>query len=157
VKWCKDGDDDAYGSPYGSVMSCEAPGDSWIKDGTKARACEDCHDDNQYVHPFGSCNHSWYTKANGIGTSYDYDCDGQETECGQYQKFTDCTLNGSLQCVGSGYLPNSSRPSGASDPSIDPYCGSNQFVPGCQAIATLDGGISCVAQSPVQYNPITCK
>jgi hypothetical protein len=157
VGWCHDEDGDGYGSPHGMVTSCSAPGADWIQQGSKDRACSDCHDGNGLVVPNGNyCSGEWYQPESGVGTSYDYNCSGSETECGTAPKFEGCTL-GAGACVGMGYLPNSDRPSSGADPSQNPYCGSDEFVPGCSLLSVMDGGVLCVPKPSVKYNPITCK
>ena len=111
--WCFDADGDGYGS--GETKSgCVSPGAGWIESGSKPSACGDCKDQDQKVNPGVTACSSQAYSANG-GLSYDYDCDGKETECGSNPKAETCKLNlGS--CSGSGYLPVNGK-----------YCGSMQF------------------------------
>jgi hypothetical protein len=118
--WCFDGDQDDHGNPNNTQKSCEKPGDRWVT------VCDDCHDGNKLVHPGAlSCQGTAYTKSDGSTKSYDYDCDGEESECGDAQKANEsgCQTSG-LSCTGSGYVPTNRVGSGQS---FDKYCGSTQW------------------------------
>ncbi len=150
AKWCHDEDNDGYGNPTSTVTSCTSPGAQWIEAGSKQRACEDCNDANNLVHPFSNhCDGKGYALDNG-GVSFDFNCDGNETECGTTQKAdpNGCHVSsgGATTCAGSGYLPT--KRTGTNQ---NPYCGSTSYrqcTPG-------PGG--CAATVHNDYNPVTCK
>lgn len=151
ASWCKDDDNDTYGA-LPAVQSCDPPGPSWVKAGSKPKACGDCNDENQYAFPgSNNCNHTGYPIDNGK-VSFDYNCDGAETECGAYLKATgDCALDPSSPskpCKGDGYLPTK-----RTGPGENPYCGSTDY----RVCELSSGGVSACKATVVQYNPITCK
>jgi len=129
--WCRDQDGDTHGDPQQSKTACEAPGADFVT------LCDDCHDANADVHPAADCQIVSYQPAQGGGESFDYNCDGVETECGQIAKAQTCGPS-VLQCGGSGYVPNPNRQATASQ---DAYCGSTQYRQ-CTPLATF-----CTAQT----------
>jgi hypothetical protein len=126
--WCRDQDHDTHGDPQQTKTACESPGADWVT------LCDDCHDDNADVHPGAPCQTMSYQPAQGGGDSFDYNCDGVETECGQIAKATTCGPT-VLQCGGSGYLPNPDRQATTTQ---NAYCGSTQWRQ-CTALATFCG------------------
>jgi hypothetical protein len=60
-----------------------------------------------------------YTNASG-STSFDYDCDGTESEQPGFAHLTGCS-----SCPSNGYPPATPVRSGVG---IDPYCGANQLL-----------------------------
>jgi hypothetical protein len=136
-----DSDGDGYGGTSANE-GCQPPGiGRWVT------TAGDCDDNNEIVHP-GQTNFfaQGYTKTGGTGVSFDYDCNGRETESGNSPK-GNCQVV-ALTCVGSGYLVASPARSG---PGVDPYCGSTASV-------TCSGGaLNCKASAPFQAPPIACR
>jgi hypothetical protein len=134
TKWCRDRDGDGHGDPNESKTACIAPGTEW-----KAQ-CDDCRDGNARVHPDAECREDGYTLSDGVTLSFDYDCDGHESECADFVKADadGCGPVGPLNCAGSGYLPNPDRSAGAEQNS---YCGSTAYR-NCVSV-----GIPCVSQT----------
>ena len=136
-----DSDGDGYGGTSASE-GCQPPGiGRWVT------TAGDCDDNNEVVHP-GQTNFfaQGYAKTGGTGISFDYDCNGRETESGSSPK-GNCQVV-ALNCVGSGYLVASPARSG---PGVDPYCGSTLSV-------TCSGGaLNCKAGAPFQTPPIACR
>jgi len=127
--WCFDGDQDSHGTPSNTQKSCEKPGDRWVT------VCDDCHDGNKLVHPGAlSCQGTAYTKSDGSTKSFDFDCDGEEAECGDAQKANEsgCQTSG-LSCTGSGYVPTNRVGTGQS---FNKYCGSTQWRQ-CNSITAI--------------------
>jgi hypothetical protein len=153
VKWCKDNDNDGYGSPFNTVMSCYKPGTgSWIQEGSKPEACGDCADLVKEAHPFSNfCGATGYL-ANG-SVSFDYNCDTYENACADYQKATTCGFDAtSGKCTGSGYLPV------PGSTAKNKYCGSTQYQDCVPATVTPDaGGTNVCTPSVKAWNPLTCK
>lgn len=134
--WCLDSDGDTHGDPNNSQRSCTQPSDKYTT------VCDDCDDANNKVYPGQTtCQKDAYTVPNSTTKSYDYDCSGQETECGQYQKATDCAGT-VLGCTGSGYLPTNRQVTAG----MDAYCGSTTWRQ-CTYVP-LQGG--CVGQNSNQ-------
>ena len=136
-----DSDSDGYGGTS-VTESCRPPGiGRWVT------TAGDCDDNNEVVHP-GQTNFfaQGYTKTGGTSVSFDYDCNGHETESGNSPKGS-CQVV-SLTCVGSGYLIASPPRSG---PGVDPYCGSTASV-NCSG-----GALNCRASAPFQTPPIACR
>ena len=138
--WCRDQDLDTHGDPQQSQTACEPPGTDWVT------RCDDCHDDNPDVHPGADCQAASYPPAPGAGESFDYNCDGVETECGQIAKAQTCGPS-VLQCGGSGYLPNPTRQATAQQ---DAYCGSTAWRE-CTPAAAF-----CIAQQQMR-EAVTCN
>jgi len=133
-----DSDHDGFG---GSSMSTCASGSDWTT------ATGDCDDANADVHPGQT---SWfavgYTPTGMTTISFDYDCDGKETESAATPK-ANCQAMG-LSCVGSGYVPATPVRSGAS---VDPYCGS------ASAIVCSVQLLVCKAGPPQPAMAIACR
>jgi hypothetical protein len=131
--WCHDRDGDGHGDPMETQSACASPGDGW------SATCDDCEDGNPLVHPGAECQPVGYSRTDGGTVSFDFDCDGQEDECGDFVKAAaECTIGGPLNCNGSGYLPNPDRTASSSQ---NPYCGSTAYR-NCVSI-----GVPCVAQA----------
>jgi hypothetical protein len=132
--WCRDRDHDGFGNPSETELACTQPGGEWTED------CGDCHDDNGEVHPGVDCHDGSYLAADGVTMSFDWDCDGQETECGTFVKANanGCGVVGPLNCAGSGYLPNPNRTATAGQ---NAYCGSTAYR-NCVSV-----GLPCVPQA----------
>jgi hypothetical protein len=132
--WCRDRDHDGFGNPSETELACAKPGGEWIED------CGDCHDDNGDVHPGVDCRDGPYQAADGVTMSFDYDCDGDETECGTFVKAnpSGCGVAGPLSCAGSGYLPNPNRTATTGQ---NAYCGSTTYR-NCVSV-----GLPCVPQN----------
>lgn len=131
--WCRDRDGDGYGDPDVVKTACVSPGTEWTAQ------CNDCRDDNALVHPEAECRKEGYALSDGITLSFDYDCDGHETECADFVKASPdgCGTVGPLSCAGGGYLPNPDRKAGED---LNAYCGSTAYR-NCVSVA-----LPCVAQ-----------
>lgn len=140
VLYFLDQDGDGYGGTSTST-SCAPPATgTWVTRGG------DCDDSNPTVNPGQSAYFAVsYMPPGATAVSFDYNCDGSETESGSAAK-ADCEVT-SLSCVGSGYLEASPVRSG---PGVDAYCGSEDAV----TCAVTD--LVCKAGSPYTVAPITC-
>jgi hypothetical protein len=140
IEWCPDLDGDAHGDMTQKQLSCQRPQEGWVT------VCDDCHDGNAAVHPGAGCNAEPYEVTGGTDRSFDYDCDGVETECGVITKAQTCTITGLSGCGGHGYLPNPERPAGESQ---NEYCGSTQwrqcgsFPIGCSGTTQQRPAVTC--------------
>lgn len=141
--WCRDRDGDGFGNPAETRFQCGDPGGEWTQN------CGDCHDGNADVHPGADCQGGGYLAADGVTTSFDYDCDGHETECGTFTKAAaaGCGIMGPLACGGSGYLPNPNRTATTEQ---NAYCGSTSYR-NCISV-----GLPCVAQT-VTKTAVVCR
>ena len=136
-----DGDGDGYGGTTTS-NACLAPDSgAWVAKGG------DCDDSNPTVNPGQTAFFAvGYTPTGKSTVSFDYDCDGQETESGSPAKASCAVV--SLSCVGSGYIPASPSRTGAG---VDPFCGS------AEAVTCALMGLACQAGSPQAASPIACR
>ncbi len=147
--WCQDKDGDLYGDPATEKKACLSPGKGWINKASKARACEDCADDEKLAYPSSThCDGAGYPVNNGV--SFDFNCDTKETECGgvSVKAKDQCMPNpsGPFGCIGMGYLPT--KRTGANQ---NEYCGSDEF-----RVCTMTSPGNC--KGTIQkHNPITCK
>lgn len=140
--WCHDQDGDQHGDPAQTQSACASPGSDWTS------VCDDCDDTETLVHPGADCQVASYTALDGVTLSFDYDCDGVETECGTFVKAAaGCTTAGIGVCAGGGYLPNPNRTASSGQ---DAYCGSTAYR-NCIAV-----GVPCVAQATTM-TAITCQ
>jgi hypothetical protein len=145
-------DNDGFGNGSQTTVSCNKPSGNWVQEGSKPSACDDCFDQNDNVFPGSThCDHAGYL-ANG-GISFDYNCDGNQLACSDFQKAGICApdLANPGKCTGSGYIK-------ANKVIQNPYCGSDTMQH-CNAVSTgVDGGTAngCIA-SVSSANPITCK
>ena len=116
-QYCADSDHDGHGDPTKRPTACENLGSEWVTN------CDDCHDQNPEVFPGTTdCRAVPYTLPDGLTTSFDYDCSGAVTECGEVMKApASCTRTFS-GCDGGGYLQ--SQPDGGGP---SPYCGSTRY------------------------------
>src|SRR5262249_36499594 len=106
----------------------------------------DCDDSNPSVNPGQSGYFAvGYTPTGQSGESYDYNCDGKETESGTPPKASCKEV--SLKCVGSGYIVATPARSG---PEVDPYCGSDQQV------TCATASLACQAGPAFSASPIAC-
>jgi hypothetical protein len=114
---CADADGDGHGDPNQRTSQCD-PGSGWVT------ICDDCHDRNPEVFPGATtCRSLPYLGADGIGSSFDYDCSGSVSECMQVTKAVgNCTPMG-IGCSGSGYLSKQE----AGDADVAAYCGSTSY------------------------------
>ncbi len=120
--------------------ACAPPTAQWVDGGG------DCDDSNPDVHP-GQTSYFTvpYTPTGKTTLSFDYDCDGKETESGSPPKGGCQVVN--LACVGDGYVPLApSRGAGADD-----YCGS------ASEIACSGGVLACKASAPFAASEIACR
>jgi hypothetical protein len=108
-KWYADGDGDGYGTAA-FVEACAKPAGY-------AAASGDCLDSNGAVHPNAPALGTSFAGPNGV--SFDYDCNGTETEDGAPEHFPGC-----VGCYETGYLSATPYRSG---PGINSYCGSTQM------------------------------
>jgi len=113
-----DGDGDGYGGTT-TLLACTPPdAGTWVTKGG------DCDDSDAIVNPGQTAYFSTGYMPTGKSTvSFDYNCDGQESESGNAPKAA-CQVV-SLACVGSGYIEASPARSGVG---VDPFCGSDQSV-----------------------------
>jgi hypothetical protein len=134
-----DGDGDRYGGTT-TFTGCEAPANgSWVRVGG------DCDDSNSEVNPGQTAYFAHgYVPTGKSTTSFDYNCDGQETESGNSPK---AGCYGGLNCMGSGYVAATPQRSG---PGVDPFCGSDQ------AVTCALQALTCTAGPQQQVAPITC-
>jgi hypothetical protein len=134
ITYYADGDGDGYGGTT-TVAGCTPPSNgNWVTQGG------DCDDSNAQVHPEVMAFYTLgYTPPGATQVSFDYNCDGMETESGTSAK-ADCAGAGLLNCAaGDGYIQASPARTGVG---VDAYCGSGQEVK-CAA-STL----ACAAGSP---------
>ncbi len=136
----RDDDGDGYGGSV-TFMGCSPDAGTWVSVGG------DCDDSNAQVNPGQTAYFSsGYVPPGQSGTSFDYNCDGQETESGSPPRL-DCQATNVTTCVGDGYVPATPARSGTG---VDPYCGSDQSEH-CGFV-----GLSCTAGAPQQASPIAC-
>jgi hypothetical protein len=144
VVYFDDGDGDGYGGTT-SWTGCAPPNSSGS--GRWVTAGGDCDDSNADVHPKQAAYFATAYVPTGKSTpSFDYDCDGEESESGAAPKLH-CQVV-SLSCVGSGYVEASPVRSG---PGVDPFCGSSEKET-CGSSA-----LSCTAGAPQPAAPIACR
>ncbi len=135
VAFYEDVDGDGYGVTANAKFACAAP-QGFTKVGG------DCLDTDPNVHP-GQTAYSGkgYTNASG-STSFDYDCDGTESEQAGYAHVTSCNL----ACDLKGYGPAKAIRGGVG---VDPYCGST-VLNGCSfgsGSGSISGSMSCILGS----------
>jgi hypothetical protein len=136
----RDDDGDGYGGSV-TFTGCSPDAGTWVSVGG------DCDDSNAQVHPGQTAYFSTgYVPSGQSATSFDYNCDGQETESGSPPKL-DCQAMNVTTCTGDGYIPATPARSGTG---VDPYCGSDQSEH-CAFV-----GLSCTAGAPQQASPIAC-
>jgi hypothetical protein len=141
VLYFNDGDDDGYGGTT-TVTQCDPPTTGhWVTRGG------DCDDSNAMVSPGQAAYFATGYVPTGQSTlSFDYDCDGAESESGN-AVHASCQVV-ALVCGGSGYLEASPARSGTG---VDPFCGSDQ------AVTCAFAGLTCKAGSPYTTGPIACR
>jgi hypothetical protein len=135
-----DGDGDGYGGTT-TFTGCEAPANgSWVRIGG------DCDDSKPDVNPGQAAyfDHG-YVPTGKSTSSFDYNCDGVETESGNSAK-AGCYASG-LNCLGSGYVTATPSRGG---PGVDAFCGSDHAVNCAFQVLT------CTAGPQQQVAPITC-
>jgi hypothetical protein len=137
----KDFDNDGYGLTAMPSSACTKPAGYAVLGG-------DCLDTNAGVRP----NQTDFTGVGyasaGGSTSYDYNCDGVETEAPGFPHFTSC--NADCSSPPQGYnqaLP--ARPAGAG---VNAFCGSSSAI-GC---SSSSGSGSCSGSS-TSLAPIRCR
>jgi hypothetical protein len=140
VLYFLDADGDGYGGTSTSTGCAPPTTGTWVTTGG------DCDDSNATVNPGQTAFFAVGYDLPGTTTvSFDYNCDGQETESGSPAK-ADCK-EVSLSCVGSGYVEATPVRSG---PSVDPFCGS------AQAVTCALTSLVCQAGAPYAVTPIAC-
>jgi len=141
VLYYNDGDDDGYGGTT-TVTQCDPPTTGhWVTQGG------DCDDSNQVVSPGQTAYFpTGYVPTGQSTISFDYDCDGVESESGNAVKASCQTV--ALACTGSGYIEASTVRSGAG---VDRFCGSDQAVT-CAFVS-----LACKAGSPYTTGAIACR
>jgi hypothetical protein len=140
VLYFLDGDGDGYGGTT-TVKTCVPPDSgAWVTSGG------DCDDSNAAVNPGQSAYFSaGYIPTGKSSVSFDYNCDGDESESGTPAKAS-CQLV-SLSCVGSGYIEASPVRGGSG---VDAFCGSTE------AVTCALSSLSCKAGAPYAVSPIAC-
>jgi hypothetical protein len=135
-----DGDGDGYGGTSTSRACVPPTTGTWVTVGG------DCDDSNATVNP-GQTSYfaAGYVPPGTTSVSFDYNCDGAETESGSPVKAACAIVN--LSCGGSGYLEMSPVRSG---PGVDPFCGSTQ------AVTCAWANLVCQAGLPYAVAPIAC-
>jgi hypothetical protein len=127
--YCGDADGDGHGDPTKRPTSCENLGAEWVT------LCDDCHDGNPDVFPGATaCKPVPYFLLDGVTQSFDYDCNGAVTECGEIVKVMGSCAPSGLACSGAGYLPSAERADAGSAP--DAYCGSTRYRV-CNRVAAI--------------------
>ena len=129
-QYCGDADGDGHGDTTKRPTSCENLGTEWVT------LCDDCHDGNADVFPgTTACKSVPYLLLDGVTQSFDYDCNGSVTECGEVMKVMgSCAPSSGLGCTGGGYMPSAERADAASAP--DAYCGSARYRV-CNRVAAI--------------------
>lgn len=141
VTYYLDADNDAYGGAM-SVTSCfPPPSGTWVTVGG------DCDDSNGQVHP-GQLGYFdvGYLPPGQTQKSFDYNCDGKETESGNSPRASCAVV--SLACTGSGYVEATPARSGMG---VDPFCGSTS------AVTCAFASLNCQAGAPYMTSAITCR
>lgn len=140
VVYYLDGDGDGYGGTT-TYDGCLPP-DS----GTWVTVGGDCDDSNATVNPGQAAYFAvGYVPTGKTDVSFDYNCDGEETESGDPAK-ADCAFV-KLSCEGSGYIEATPVRSGVG---VDPYCGS------AQTVSCVVSSLTCQAGAPATASPIAC-
>jgi hypothetical protein len=142
VTWFRDDDGDGVGGTH-TVDACAPPlTGEWTSKGG------DCDDGNPDVNPGqkGWFDHP-YVVSGSVQLSYDYDCDGKESEPpGSPDKSTGSCTYQLTKCIGAGYLPVNPPRSG---PGVDPFCGSTSVLVctvaalSCSASTTSGAAVLC--------------
>jgi hypothetical protein len=134
-----DGDGDGYGGTT-TFTGCAPPANgAWVRTGG------DCDDSKADVNPGQTAYFArGYLPTGKSMTSFDYNCDGEETESGNSPK---AGCYGGLNCMGSGYVAAAPPRSG---PGVDPYCASDR------AVTCALQALTCAAGPQQQVSPITC-
>lgn len=139
-QYCADSDHDGHGDPTKRPTVCENLGSEWVTN------CDDCHDQNPEVFPGATgCRAVPYTLPDGLTQSFDYDCNGNVTECGEVMKATASCARTITGCNGSGYLPTQPDGGGPS-----PFCGSTRYRvcsplgPICTAATEMREAVQCL-------------
>ncbi len=141
ITYFLDGDGDGYGGTTTSKGCVPPDSRPWVT------MSGDCDDSNATVNPGQTTYFAMgYVPTGKTSPSFDYDCDGAETESGMSDKAACQTVN--LTCKGSGYIEASPVRSGAG---VDPFCGS------AQAVTCASKNLSCQAGAPYATTPIACR
>jgi hypothetical protein len=140
IVFFRDGDGDGYGGTT-TAKGCVPPDSgAWVTTGG------DCDDSNPTVSPGQTAYFTQgYTPTGKSTVSFDYNCDGQESEAAAPAK-AQCGFVG-LSCVGSGYLEASPVRSGGG---VDPFCGSDQ------AVTCAVTNLVCQAGPAYTTSPVAC-
>lgn len=117
TSYYRDADNDSWGS---NVKSCTG-GAGWV---TKTG---DCNDGSADVFPGQTSTFAVGYTVTGGATSFDYNCDGQETSAGSiHESPGTCTAStGGASCTGEGYLPTVPPRTGNG---INSLCGSTRYL-----------------------------
>jgi len=86
--WFEDDDGDGYGDPATGTSACSAPSSLYVSND------DDCYDGNSDASPDQT---DWFDTDRGDG-SFDYDCDGHETQ--EETDFGSCDYDSSGNCAG---------------------------------------------------------
>ncbi len=139
VLYYLDGDHDGYGGTT-KMSACAPPAANWI---TKSG---DCDDGNAVVNPGQTAYFGvGYTVSGSSLVSFDYDCNGVESESGGPPKANCQSV--SVSCVGSGYVAATPPRSG----NVDPYCGSEN------AVTCAFAGLNCMPGPAQAANAVSCR
>lgn len=144
ITYYADGDNDGYGGTT-TIVGCTPPSAGrWVTQGG------DCDDSNAQVHPGVTTFFTvGYTPPGATQTSFDYNCDGVETESGTSAK-ANCSGAGLLNCsAGDGYIQASPVRAGVG---VDAYCGSDQEVKCSAATLACAAGTPYAAPSTIACN-----
>jgi hypothetical protein len=87
--------------------------------------------------------------ADGATHSFDYDCSGSATECGEVTKATGTCMPSGVACTGAGYVPDPERAeAGVGE---NPYCGSTRYrlcnrntIVSCGTTTEMREAITCL-------------
>jgi len=145
-----DVDQDSYGSITDTQTACESPGADWVLQGG------DCDDANADVHP-GQTTYFPTPYTIGSSVSFDYDCDGQETQdpAGGPVLAADPTCTGNPQqgpCTGpSGYWATARTGAG-----VNPYCGSASYGY-CMTEENGSNELFCGTSREMTTPPLGCR
>lgn len=166
VVTCRQGFAHCDGNPMGpcaalQIFYQDVDGDGFGVVGTTKAACDaaaagpgwsakagDCHDGNAQVFPGQAAFFGTPYTAPGGAPSYDYNCDGAETENGAISHFSSCTA----ACFQEGVARANSGRVGAG---VNDFCGSTRYTT-CQEYSSSSGPLPLL---PMDLSPlaISCR